>query len=289
MTARTITLALALALCACAPRVEPPRPPLPDASYDASTDVRLIIIDAGPRPDVPRDAPRPDAPEPDAPPDAPDARPTDAGSATTTIDGRLVEAVWADALTTTTAVVAGPPFTGCALGELLVASSSTSLLLGVRGTLDAACAGAAFVVYVDLDVADGAGLVLDGTGGADISGNLDGVISGPLNGLGSGLFPDVAWGTLMMSVGRSTGTNDFGWRRVAVAPFQAAVGQVSACTATECESSITFAALALGSGPHTLEIFARLGDGLEWAAPTLPEEFPPEVVATSLSVDVVVP
>lgn len=289
MTARTVALSLALELAACVPRAEPPRPPLPDASYDANADVRLTIIDVGPRPDVPLDAPRLDAPEPDAPADAPDARRTDAATAGVTVDGRLVEPSWEGALTTTTAVVAGPPFTGCSLSELLVTSSSTSLLLGVRATLDAACAGAAVVVYVDVDVAAAAGLVLDGTGGADISGNLDRVLSGPLNGLSSGLFPDFAWGTLMMSVPRSTGTIDFGWRRVAVAPFQAASGQVSACSASECESSITFAALALGSGPHTLEIFARLGDGLEWAAPTLPEEFPAEVVATSLSLDVVVP
>lgn len=279
MIARTAALAFALCALACAPPA-PPRPPTPDASFDANLDARLTVVEVGPRPDVPLDAPAVDA----AGLDAADGR-ADAGAELVTVDGRLVEPAWTSALGTTTDVMARGSFAACALSELFVVPGESSLWLGVRGDLDPSC-NAAIVVYLDVDPSGDAGLLLDGGGGADTTGNLDRVISGPLSSL---IRPDFAWGTRAMPLSRSVGTGDTGWRRIAVAPFTLPTGQVTVCTATECETSIPYASLGLAPGAQTVQLFARLGDGDFWADPTLPAETPAEFVATALAVDLVVP
>lgn len=266
----------------CAPAAVPPRPPLPDASFDADLDARIPVIEAGPRPDVPPlDAPLPDGAPRDAPPAA------DAGPAGIVVDGLLDEDAWTTASLSSTDVTPASPFDGCALTELRVLSLETTLVVAVTGRLAASCGAAGIVVYLDVDPLAGSGLLLDGAGGADTSGALNRVLSGPI--FSVELLPDFAWGTLRMPQSRTTGAGDIGWRRVAVAPFSTPGGQLTACTAASCESSIPYASLGLRAGSHDVEVFARLGDGAFWAEPSIPPDFSPGTVTASLPVTLVVP
>lgn len=284
---RSPVLVAALALLACEPREVVPPIPVPDAPpIDGAFDGHFPIVHRDGGPDAPTpsfDAPPPEGGFPDTP--------TDGGRLELVVDGTLDEEIWlSGSTTTTTTVTAVTPFAGCSMSELLVAPGRNALYLGVRGGLDGLCASAGIVVYVDVNPGSGMGVVLTGVTGTDTSGALDRVLATPLTAVDPEIRPDFAWGSVLMPAPLGGPLRaEVGWRNVTGTTYSSPTGQLSACTTTECETAIPYSSLGLTVGTYPLRFFARMGNGSEWATPTLPPGDDAPFVTFTLSVEVAVP
>lgn len=258
-----VVLGAMLALAGC--------PTLPPAFVDEADAPRPERRDGGPPPDayVMDSGPRPDTgPRPDA------FRPRDTGLDTRsdapvdpiTVDGRLSERVWVDAIEyAPTAAGSGLLFGGARFVRFVVFRTETTLSIAYEGDF---LETNTIVVYIDRDYGSDLGVLLNGVPLADRAGAVDAVLSNAITTVDTSFRPDIAWGSAKRPESATTSSGTLGWRTLSQfgSHINLSAGR-SVCTDRICETSIPLATLGVDAGA-TLRLAMRVGDSSEpdlWA------------------------
>jgi hypothetical protein len=273
-------LSLALAACSVPPV---PHAPLidaaggPDAWREDSGSI--LVHDTGPRDtgaqdssfDSSVDAPIPDTGSGDAGPPL-----------QITVDGLFTDPYWSTVSGTTNGTSVLTPFDQ-QLTALHYGRDTDWFYMGFES--GALHAGDAVVVYVDTASAAGVPLA---TGLGDSSNAVNQVLSLQITSTAE-FQPEFGWGTSMMphSIGATDGT--LGWRQLAMNPgpfTNVHGGNVSACSATGCETAILLSQIGLDGGGQ-LDLVVRMGrPGVGFSNQTFPvtDSASPETITDWITV-----
>lgn len=259
-------LAIALALTACSVPLPPHAPGLDGAGVDAwRTDTGPIALpqDTGPRDSGVMDASF------DANVDAApfDAGPHDAGPARQiTLDGLFNDPYWATVSPTTNGTPVLTPFDQV-LTSLHYGRDDDWFYMGFESA--ALHAGDAVVVYVDTHFGDGVPLA---TGLGDTTNIVNQVLSLQITATAE-FQPEFGWGTSMMPHSLGPTDTTLGWRQLAANPGAFAnvtMNNLSACSATGCETAILLVQLGVPPG-GLLHLVVRMGrPGVGFSNQTFP-------------------